>query len=336
MHPILFATTDLRPDDQFEAFRAAYEPIKDIRPVAGDDGAFDVSQRIWPLGKLVLTSTTLPGRGHALRWQHWERAVLDHWYVILPCRFVDGQAVHREPAMRPRIHSLARPLAAQMPDDGALALYIPRDLFASSMLDEMLDVPLEGAAGALLADMMLALDRRLPELDPAGLDHVVEALRCFVAACASPSADRRAAAQAPIDLALLERARRLIRRRLAELDLSPDAICRELGVSRSRLYRLFEPLGGISSYVRRQRLMQTRHALLDTADGRPINRIAEQWGFADASVFSRSFRQEFGLSPKAAREAGRIGILPPGGGRGAGLASADMPSLADLLRMLAA
>ncbi len=72
----------------------------------------------------------------------------------------------------------------------------------------------------------------------------------------------------------------------------------------SRLYRLFEPFGGISSYIRRQRLLRTRDALSDSSDTRPIARIAEQWGFFDASAYSRTFRYEFGISPRDAREAG--------------------------------
>lgn len=77
-----------------------------------------------------------------------------------------------------------------------------------------------------------------------------------------------------------------------------------LGVSRSRLYRIFEPLGGVASYIRRQRLLRTRDALSDIADTRSISRIAEEWGFVDASAYSRTFEHEFGISPKEARDIG--------------------------------
>ncbi len=295
-----------------------------------------MSQRIWPLGRLVLTSTSLPRNGTPLRWRHWQKSVLDHWYVVLPCSLDDGGAAPRHPEARPRIHSLARPLTTQIEHDGALTLFVPRDLLADSCLDGLLDVPLDSGLGALLADLLLALDRRLPLVEPNELDHITEATRCFLDACARPSRDRLAEAQAPIDLALLERARRRIRHRLTEPDLTPQALCTDLGVSRSRLYRLFEPIGGISAYVRRQRLLAARHALLDPLDVRPITRIAEQWAFPDASAFSRAFRQEFGLSPKAARETGRIGLRGTGGFEGTGIVSSNLPSLAELLRWLAA
>ena len=336
VYPILFATADLPPNEQFDAFRAAHEAIVDIDTVVDGQVSFEMWQRIWPLGHLVLTSTSLPRKGRPVRWSHWQKGVLDHWYVVLPCRFDQGSAMHQLPEARPRIHSLARPLTAEIEDDGVLTLFVPRDLLADSCLDHLLDAPLGSGLGALLADLMLTLDRRLPLVEPPELDHIVEATRCFLDACARPSRDRLAEAQAPIDLALLERARRRIRLRLTEPELTPDAICKDLGVSRSRLYRLFEPIGGISAYVRRQRLLGARHALLDPMDVRPIARIAEQWAFADASVFSRAFRQEFGISPKEARETGRIGSRATRGFESTGMISDNMPSLAELLRVLAA
>ena len=105
-------------------------------------------------------------------------------------------------------------------------------------------------------------------------------------------------------MTLLERARVLIGRRLLDRGLTAESICGELHVSRSRLYRLFEPSGGIYSYIRRQRLLQARDALSDNTEMRPVGQIAEHWGFIDPSAFSRSFKHEFGMSPKEARMMG--------------------------------
>src|SRR4029078_9125098 len=113
--------------------------------------------------------------------------------------------------------------------------------------------------------------------------------------------------QEPIDTVVMHRARRFVGRKLADPDLTPEILCTELGVSRSRLYRLFESFGGVSAYIRRQRLLKTRDALSDSSDRRSISRIAEQWGFTEPSAFSRTFRQEFGISPSGAREEGWSG-----------------------------
>jgi AraC-like DNA-binding protein len=72
------------------------------------------------------------------------------------------------------------------------------------------------------------------------------------------------------------------------------------------LYRIFEPLGGVSTYIRQQRLLKTRDALADSSDRRSISRIAEEWGFVDPSAYSRAFRHEFGISPSEARQEGWV------------------------------
>jgi AraC-like DNA-binding protein len=205
----------------------------------------------------------------------------------------------------PELHCLATALEADVDDDGVLMLFIPCDFFASTViLDRMLDLRVDGGLGRLLADYLFLLDRSLSQLNTAEIPYVVEATRSLVAVCLAPSRDRLAEARRPIDATLLARARRLIDAELMKPDLGSDSLCAELGVSRSRLYRLFEPLGGIASYVRRQRLHRIRAALSNSMDGRSIYRIAGQWGFVDASAFSRTFRHEFGISPKEARDIG--------------------------------
>ena len=62
-----------------------------------------------------------------------------------------------------------------------------------------------------------------------------------------------------------------------------------------------ETVGG---YVRRRRLDRIRRALVDPAlTRRPVSSLAAQWGFAEASHFSKLFRAEFGMSPREFREA---------------------------------
>ncbi|MCY0966234.1 transcriptional regulator FeaR [Parathalassolituus penaei] len=95
-----------------------------------------------------------------------------------------------------------------------------------------------------------------------------------------------------------------IRRRLADEHLSPDQIARAMGISRSTLYRLFaDEESGIARYILCRRLEQCAAELQAPAQpGRSITDIAFRWGFSDVSQFSRAFRREYGLSPKAWRE----------------------------------
>ncbi|MER8105980.1 helix-turn-helix domain-containing protein [Kitasatospora sp. NPDC094016] len=116
--------------------------------------------------------------------------------------------------------------------------------------------------------------------------------------------------------ALAQAARELADVRLADPQLSPALVARELAVSVRTLHRAFE--GGeetVAGYIRRRRLEQARAALL-SAIGRPsISELAAYWQFADSSHFSRAFRRQYGQSPA---EFARASASRPGsGGHGA-------------------
>src|SRR3546814_14949123 len=90
--------------------------------------------------------------------------------------------------------------------------------------------------------------------------------------------------------------------------LTPDTIVSELLVSRSQLYRQFERLGGVQHYVRQRRLRQCLLALCNPLyAGQRIADIAYERGFSDEAHFSRLFRADFGISPRAARQAAARG-----------------------------
>ncbi len=107
----------------------------------------------------------------------------------------------------------------------------------------------------------------------------------------APSQDRLAQAAAPIAATLFEPS------------LTPEKLCRSLGVSRRVLYNVFERYGGVVHYIRRRRLVSCHAAIVDPLKSRRIQTIAYDHGFTDAALFSRVFRAEFGYSPREARDA---------------------------------
>ena len=104
------------------------------------------------------------------------------------------------------------------------------------------------------------------------------------------------------NLALLSTIKRYIDHNLADKQLKPDMICAAHGLSRSALYRLFEPLEGVSNYIRNRRL---RYAMKDLLEGRAQNlliyEIAYRWGFSSETDSTRAFKRKYGISPKMAR-----------------------------------
>jgi AraC-like DNA-binding protein len=101
-------------------------------------------------------------------------------------------------------------------------------------------------------------------------------------------------------------AQTFIDRHLASHHLYPGLVARQLGCSRAHLYRVFAAHGAtIADYVRTARLRRALELLTRGAEQSAlIGDIAFQCGFDDPVHFARLFRQQFGMTPSAAR-AGR-------------------------------
>ncbi|WP_169054423.1 AraC family transcriptional regulator [Nitratireductor sp. XY-223] len=88
-----------------------------------------------------------------------------------------------------------------------------------------------------------------------------------------------------------------IRRNLHDPDCSAVTIASDLGVSKSKLYRLCEDLGTPAELLRNERLRKAAKMLGGSA-GTNLDRLAFNVGFASRQSFSRAFKAQFGLSPR--------------------------------------
>ncbi len=330
--PAVLSTAPFAKAEQFAAWRNFMAPVIDLAVEPAPNEGFAAVQTVWDLGSLVLTHSVMPADGELRTWRHLKRDPLDHWCLVL----VEG-AEDLTLSMR----SLARAFEGAARDREVICLYVPRDLFRSSVasLDQVEPGRRDGPLAALLADYIASLHRRIPTIAVGELPKLLEATRALLAACLLPNADL-GAAQEVITVSLVDRARRIIQQNLAAPNFGPLQLCRMLGVSRSRLYRMFEPLGGVSRYIQRQRLLAAHQALSDPLDNAPIAELAERVGFLDASGFSRAFRQEFDYSPRHARAAATLGAGQPTFRPAAptldALAAATGSALGDALRRLSA
>ncbi len=86
-----------------------------------------------------------------------------------------------------------------------------------------------------------------------------------------------------------------------QADYSIDQLCRELGVSRTRLFRVTKECTGLSIalYIRQRRLLYA-HQLLMTTELR-IAEIGDRVGISNPSNFSKYFTEHFGESPSTLR-----------------------------------
>ena len=120
-----------------------------------------------------------------------------------------------------------------------------------------------------------------------------------------------------------ESAERVIAARLGSATLTVANLCRWVGVSRSRLYRLFEPDGGVQAYVRARRLERVVAELAADGPRGRVNDIAERWGFCDAAYLTRVFRETYGMTPGEFRALAREGAVLPSAPAGSGPGSSS-------------
>jgi AraC-like DNA-binding protein len=174
---------------------------------------------------------------------------------------------------------------------------IPRDAATARGLDvaELHGAVLRSGAAAMLGPHLLGVRDAAPELgveDGALLaESFLDLLGLAVAASGRPpiiDIGRDAAAFA---------ARTAIEDGLGSPAQTIANLCRQLGMSRSSLHRLFEAEGGVQAYIRGRRLAAVRRALLDPACIEPIHALADRFGFSDGPHLSRLFRARYGLSP---------------------------------------
>jgi AraC-like DNA-binding protein len=100
----------------------------------------------------------------------------------------------------------------------------------------------------------------------------------------------------------------IILEQAADPRLTPGSIASQLSVSLRQLYRAFSGTDSPAARIRRRRLERAAELLTAGPEGGNVEQIAKECGFASAEYFSRAFRREFGLSPRAYRSTHREGV----------------------------
>lgn len=109
-------------------------------------------------------------------------------------------------------------------------------------------------------------------------------------------------------MALRADVRRYVHEHLQDPFLTPLSIARAHAMSLRTLHALFEETDeSVAALIRRERLARCRLDL-ERPNGGGVTEIALRWGFRDPGNFSRTFRREFGLSPREVRQSGAPGL----------------------------
>lgn len=213
---------------------------------------------------------------------------------------------------------LTRRCTIRVPDYRNLAIILPRALLSPLIpnIDSLhgLILPRSSPLNAILVNHLQTLFAEAPALGLQDVRTAAHGTAALIATLAGASTNGRGVSAQSASVASLQALRRIVDANLADRDLGPKFLSRQLGMSRATLYRLFEPLGGVRRYIQQRRLTRAYQTITDTAHaGERIGAIAARYGFSNDSVFSRAFREAYGMSPTDLRRAsGRVNTADAG------------------------
>ncbi|WP_063002588.1 helix-turn-helix domain-containing protein [Nocardia mikamii] len=182
-----------------------------------------------------------------------------------------------------------------------IVVRVPRRLLLGRIperdIDRVTVQPVSAASGAGIVvsrflQQLAAIDAAVPDATAAALS--ASALDMIVTSLADAGGSFNPTQQAHI--ADLHRAQCLFKARLHDENLSITDAAAELGISLRYMQKIFQNTGHTpSEWLLRARLERARMILLSTDT--TIREVATRVGFKDISHFSRSFRNQYGISP---------------------------------------
>jgi AraC-like DNA-binding protein len=304
---IVFRSDELPPsrlkDHLRERFSANFELDFPQDPQDGDC----VEHRGFMLGELAMMQRSFSLSHSVLRTTASIRSSqVDHYCLNLPLHQARPFAL-RDPSgaarsVKPRTPlflDMSRPYRMDFCPGEDISVFIPRDAL-DALLPKKVDLHSfapQGVSGRLLGDHLCALASAAPVMTQREMQAAAKATFYMMAASVAPTVESMAMARPQFEHLLIRRIKRYVDANLGDSTLGPERLCAQFGMSRSALYRLLEPVGGVNTFVRERRLGAV-HALLAAPQKRVyLARVADDFGFKSAAHFSRAFRQQFGYSP---------------------------------------
>ncbi|WDD93619.1 AraC family transcriptional regulator [Burkholderia sp. FERM BP-3421] len=310
-----FSTRDYPSGQRFESW-AEHNRLRELTMCDESDDGFAFDQADVPFGQMLLgfrrfasSAAAAPSSYRFVRTTTLIRQDgFDFFYLLLNCndtvRYeIDGQG-REQPHSCLALLDMSKPFSATVPEGESLILTVPRSMIpvSASVLHGRI---LNCHASLLLMSQLQLAARYLPVLRAEQIAHIAQGVLNLLHAVFTPGAD--VAEQSPYGAEHLqhERAKQYIEANLDSPDLKVEQICREVGLSRSALYRLFAPMDGVATYIRRRRLIKIRgHLLAHQASHRTISELAYRYGFNSPTQFCRAYKQYFGYTPRESRSLG--------------------------------
>ncbi|MDY6922358.1 MAG: helix-turn-helix domain-containing protein [Pseudomonadota bacterium] len=259
------------------------------------------------LDRLIMFDRRLTGVGHVRDAQRVAGTGFSHFTLHLMLGgAMTGSAPSGFDMLRPGeivLQDLRHPTRTSVADGWLVTVSVARDLIeaAAGTSNGLHGRVIRPDKGWLLADYLRSLASNAGSLDHDALPTLSRTFVELLSVAIGPQTAGGAAAHRREEFNRREAVQRVIERRLEDPSLNAAEIVNASGVSRATLYRLFQPHGGVDTFLTGRRLAAVRTILERPDDTSTIASLAERFAFRSEKDLSVAFRDRFGISMSAYR-----------------------------------
>lgn len=317
---VVFDSSAMPPAQALEAWQEIAGPTLRIGIDSADRDRFRLSLQAVRLVETVVTAAETTAQTMHRDLDRVHRDGLDQYGFFLQ---VTGSRITRvngtDAILKPgdlQFVDMAQEDSSVASDGRTTTLYVPRHLVEADVPDawQLHGTIFRNTAASVFAHQALTLFDAGSAWSTAMAAFLERSLLSIALGCLFESRLESATTlRVPVDRPLRRRIEQYIEDNLVDHELDAHRICHEFGLSRSVVYRVFQPHGGLNRYMLGCRLRRVRRLLLD-GDDRSIAEIALASGFVSPAHFNREFRRSFGATPSEVRShhlaIGRQGAAP--------------------------
>jgi len=313
----VFSVNDLPEKDRYEVWKESISCLFDVdAPKEVRDEKFEAVLDAQLLDTLMIATTSSKPQLFDRTSLNIAQDGMDHYMIqlfekgsLLDQTGNDDQSLGQNGLV---IFDLAQPATVYTDDYQNISLIIPRHLIEGLLQapddQHMRILTMEDPVTCLLHDHMKSLAKHTKNIDAKRASELAPSVTAMAASCmnTTPGNRQRLSNRHPLTATMM--VKQFIRSHLSSADLSPEFIAKGVGVSRSKLYQLFENHeGGVATFVRQQRLRKALSLLSNSKfDGHSIYDIALECGFNSDNSFIRSFREHYDFTPGEIRNQAQI------------------------------